>query len=155
MIAASIGRSAAGKRIRAQGLAYERGIRDAATLAQADQDYARYLVALRVYAEAKANAPDPVPEPVTIRRIIADTAGKHGLTYNDILTFSRAPRLIDARFEAMYESAVQTRHSLIAIGHAFGGRDHTTVINAIRRHSERHGLPMPRGLTPRPVKVAP
>jgi hypothetical protein len=148
MIAASIGRSEAGKRIHEAGMAYQRSVRDAEEQERAKREFERYLAAVFAAAKAKQE-PKPAP-PVTIRSIIAATAERHGLTYNDIRAFSRSVRLVAARFEAMYEAAVQTQHSLVAIGHAFG-RDHTTVINAIRRHCERNGLDMPRGLTWRPL----
>ena len=147
MIAASIGRSEAGKRIHEQGLAYERSIREAEQRERSKREFERYLAA--VFAAKAKQEPKPAP-PVTIRSIIAATAERHGLTYDNLVAHSRALRLVAARFEAMYEAAVQTQHSLVAIGHAFG-RDHTTVINAIRRHCERNGLDMPRGLTWRPL----
>jgi chromosomal replication initiator protein len=37
----------------------------------------------------------------------------------------------------MYVSRELTDHSLPAIGRAFGGRDHTTVLSACRRAAER------------------
>lgn len=51
----------------------------------------------------------------------------------DLKGKSRAQPLVTARQLAMYLIKKHLDKSLIEIGRAFGGRDHTTVINAVRR----------------------
>lgn len=51
----------------------------------------------------------------------------------DLKGKSRAQPLVTARQMAMYLIKKHLDKSLIEIGRAFGGRDHTTVINAVRR----------------------
>ena len=45
---------------------------------------------------------------------------------------TRKREVVQARQIAMYFSKQRTKHSLKAIGQAFGGRDHSTVIHAVR-----------------------
>lgn len=67
------------------------------------------------------------------RRIIARTAVAHGLTSEDILGPSRKGEIFRARLAAI--DAVLQLHpalSLPQLGRIFGGRDHTTMLNALR-----------------------
>lgn len=85
---------------------------------------------------------------LSIGSIIADTAAKHGLTATDLVGRSRALHtIIPARQEAMYLCAHDTPYGLPEIGKAFK-RDHTTVLHGIRKHCERTGIPLPRGMQP-------
>lgn len=52
---------------------------------------------------------------------------------------SRIPRHVRPRQVAMTLAARLTDHSLNRIGHFFGGRDHTTVMHAIRIVEKRRG----------------
>lgn len=77
---------------------------------------------------------------LAIKRIIAEVAERHGFTPEALTGQSRSARIVRARQEAMW-LAYQERwpdgrrvYSLPQIGAFFGGRDHTTVIHAIRRH---------------------
>lgn len=47
------------------------------------------------------------------------------------------PKIVRARHSAMYLARRLTPHSYFVIGKHFGGRDHTTVINAYRKVQER------------------
>lgn len=87
----------------------------------------------------------------SIASIIRRVAAAHGLTPRDLMCDSRHPRLVAARHEAMFEAARATRASYPVIGRVFGGRDHSTVISAIRKHARRHGLVPPRGVTLPPL----
>jgi chromosomal replication initiator protein len=60
-----------------------------------------------------------------------------GITPEEILSTSRAARVAWPRQVAMYLARELTSESLPAIGRHFGGRDHTTVLHAWRRTSER------------------
>lgn len=52
-----------------------------------------------------------------------------------------------ARHRLMYALCWGTTLSLPQIGARLGGKDHTTVLSGVRRHAERNGLPLPRGMT--------
>ncbi len=76
-------------------------------------------------------------DPPTIASI-QDAICKHfGISREDLLSRSRAQRLAWPRHVAMYLTRELTDHSLPVIGRHFGGRDHSTVLNACRRASER------------------
>jgi chromosomal replication initiator protein len=60
-----------------------------------------------------------------------------GVTPEELLSASRAARVAWPRQVAMYLARELTSESLPAIGRHFGGRDHTTVLYAWRRTSER------------------
>ncbi len=69
----------------------------------------------------------------TICAIQAAVAGQFGMTVLDLLSRRRARAVARPRQVAMWIARHQTLHSLPEIGGAFGGRDHTTVMAAIRR----------------------
>lgn len=84
----------------------------------------------------------------SIAHIIRDTAAKYGVSSADIVGRSRERSvLIPARQEAMYFCAKDTPYGMPEIGKAFN-RDHTTVLHGIRKHCERAGIPLPRGMKP-------
>jgi chromosomal replication initiator protein len=65
---------------------------------------------------------------------IQDAACAHfGLTQEELLSRSRAERIVWPRQAAMYLCKELTDHSLPAIARAFAGRDHTTVLYACKR----------------------
>jgi chromosomal replication initiator protein len=70
---------------------------------------------------------------ITPTLIIGQTAQYFSLTIDDLCGPSRRRNLIDARHIAMYLCREMTDLSLPAIGREFGGRDHTTVMNACRK----------------------
>jgi chromosomal replication initiator protein len=76
-------------------------------------------------------------EPTSLDHIQAAAAHLFGLTTEQLLSRSRAERFAWPRQLAMYLSRELTDHSLPAIGRAFGGRDHTTVLSACRRATAR------------------
>ena len=75
--------------------------------------------------------------PRTIGDIQQATCDHFGITPEELLSTSRSPRVAWPRQLAMYLSRELTGASLPAIGREFGGRDHTTVLHACRRASER------------------
>jgi chromosomal replication initiator protein len=79
----------------------------------------------------------PQQEPMSIAAIQMAAAHLFGLTTEQLLSRNRAERIAWPRQLAMYLSRELTDHSLPAIGRAFGGRDHTTVLSACRRATER------------------
>ena len=80
---------------------------------------------------------DLIPEggepEVTAGLIIAQTASYFGYSIEDLCGPSRTRALVTARQIAMYLCRELTQMSLPKIGQQFGGRDHTTVMNAERR----------------------
>ena len=80
---------------------------------------------------------DLIPEggepQVTAGLIIAQTASYHSFSIEDLCGPSRTRALVTARQIAMYLCRELTQMSLPKIGQQFGGRDHTTVMNAERR----------------------
>jgi chromosomal replication initiator protein len=80
---------------------------------------------------------DLVPEvqgtQITASMIMGQTAAYFGLTIEDLCGTSRSRVLVTARHIAMYLCRELTDMSLPKIGAQFGGRDHTTVINADRK----------------------
>lgn len=71
--------------------------------------------------------------PIQIRAIIRIVAHVYGLTVNDILSQRRMWELVRPRQEAMWLAKKYTLISLPQIGRSFAGRDHTTVLHAIRK----------------------
>lgn len=69
---------------------------------------------------------------VSLRRVIGVTARRFGLAPADLAGPSRSRQVAQARAMAMYLGRRLTGKSLQAIGAAFGGRDHTTVLHGIR-----------------------
>ena len=80
---------------------------------------------------------DLIPEggepEVTAGLIIAQTATYFNFSIEDLCGPSRTRALVTARQIAMYLCRELTELSLPKIGQQFGGRDHTTVMNADRR----------------------
>ncbi len=73
---------------------------------------------------------------VTIDEIIRKVADHYNLRMSDLLSARRARSVARPRQVAMYLSKTLTSQSLPNIGRRFGGRDHTTVIHAVRKIEE-------------------
>jgi chromosomal replication initiator protein len=73
----------------------------------------------------------------TIREIQDRTCEAFELSLEELVSPSRAARVAWPRQLAMYLARELTDASLPAIGRHFGGRDHATVLHAVRRASER------------------
>jgi len=70
---------------------------------------------------------------VTIATIQEATCAHFGLTHTELLSRSRADRIVWPRQAAMYLAKELTEHSLPSIAREFAGRDHTTVLYACKR----------------------
>jgi chromosomal replication initiator protein len=81
--------------------------------------------------------PDLVPARRTIREIQLATCEAFGVGIDELLSPSRAARVAWPRQVAMYLSRELTDRTLPAIGDAFGGRDHSTVLHAVKRTGQR------------------
>jgi chromosomal replication initiator protein len=75
--------------------------------------------------------------PRSIAEIQHAACEQFGISSDELLSPGRASRIAWPRQLAMYLSRELTSESLPAIGRHFGGRDHTTVLHAWRRTSER------------------
>jgi chromosomal replication initiator protein len=77
--------------------------------------------------------------PPTVERIQKLVAEAFGLTREELLSANRSARVAWPRQLAMYLAREHTSQTLPAIGRSFGGRDHTTVLHACKRATERLG----------------
>jgi chromosomal replication initiator protein len=75
--------------------------------------------------------------PLTIVDVQDAVCERFGITREELLSASRTARLAWPRQVAMYLAREHTSETLPAIGAAFGGRNHTTVMHAVRRTEER------------------
>lgn len=88
--------------------------------------------------------PASIPAPIllTMDSVVNPIAKAHGVSVKALLGPARHKSICEVRFEAMWALRQQrNRHgqprwSLPQIGRFFN-RDHTTVLNALRRHAER------------------
>lgn len=83
-----------------------------------------------------------------LAKIIQRVAKEFDVTPKALTGQSRKRPLVYYRHAAMYACVCETDASLPEIGRRFGGRDHTTVINAVRTHARRQNVPLPRGMSP-------
>ena len=77
---------------------------------------------------------------ITIEDIQKKVAEHYGLRMADMLSARRARAVARPRQVAMYLAKQLTPRSLPEIGRKFGGRDHTTVMHAIRRIEELRAI---------------
>jgi chromosomal replication initiator protein len=83
-----------------------------------------------------AGAPLPGATP-TIDDIQQLTCEAFGLSREELLSTSRAAAVAWPRQVAMYLAREHTTESLPSIGRSFGGRNHTTVMHACKRATDR------------------
>lgn len=76
------------------------------------------------------------PKRVKIEDIQRIVARHHNVSRADILSSRRTQTVVRPRQVAMYLSKQMTLRSLPEIGRRFGGRDHTTVLHAVRKIEE-------------------
>jgi len=84
-----------------------------------------------------AGAPRPGTAGLTVESIQELTAEAFGVTCEELVSTSRAARIAWPRQVAMYLAREHTSETLPAIGERFGGRNHTTVLHAHKRTTER------------------
>jgi chromosomal replication initiator protein len=73
------------------------------------------------------------PRKVKIEDIQKLVATHFNVSRADILSSRRSASVVKPRQIAMYLAKVLTLRSLPEIGRRFGGRDHTTVLHAVRK----------------------
>lgn len=93
-------------------------------------------VTLDVTQECLADILRASDRKVTIDEIIRKVADHYNLRLSDMLSPRRARSVARPRQVAMFLSKTLTSKSLPEIGRRFGGRDHTTVIHAVRKIEE-------------------
>ena len=76
---------------------------------------------------------DNQPVPVTVERIINEVARTFGVTANDIRSPKHSAPVSNARQTAAYIVREITQMPLAQIGEEFGGRDHATMVYAIKK----------------------
>lgn len=74
--------------------------------------------------------------PVSIEKIQRSVAEQFGVKVADMFSKRRPANIARARQVAMYFAKEFTQKSFPEIGEAFGGRDHTTVMHAVKRVAE-------------------
>ena len=79
------------------------------------------------------------PKRVKIEDIQKLVASRYNVSRSDILSERRTAAVVKPRQIAMYLSKVLTLRSLPEIGRRFGGRDHTTVLHAVRKIERQIG----------------
>jgi chromosomal replication initiation ATPase DnaA len=87
---------------------------------------------------AKGYLATPVhAKPIGDAQIQALVSAHFDISVETLLGPDRSYRIVRPRQVAMFLSRKTTRASLLDIAHQFSGRDHTTVMNAIRRVEQR------------------
>jgi len=81
--------------------------------------------------------PELRPTQRTVREIQESTCEVFGISFDALLSSSRAGAVTWPRQVAMYLARELTDQTLPAIGRAFGNRNHTTVMHACKRTAER------------------
>lgn len=71
-------------------------------------------------------------ERVGVEKIMEKVSNHHKLRVEDLKSRRRPQNIVLPRQIAMYLSRIMTSHSLAEIGKHFGGRDHGTVIHAVK-----------------------
>lgn len=80
---------------------------------------------------------DPSSPKNRVNQIMRFVASFHSRTVDEIKSPSRIQPLVRARHDAMFVAKIITNRSLPEIGRRFGNRDHTTVLNAIKKTERR------------------
>jgi chromosomal replication initiator protein len=81
--------------------------------------------------------PQSAPRARSLVEIQSVVSAQYGITAEELISPARAARVSLPRQLAMYLARELTDESLPSIGRAFGGRDHTTVLHALRRAEQR------------------
>jgi len=91
---------------------------------------------LRYPAAPVAPAVPTVPQALSVRTIQRAVCEHYGVGLLDLLSSRRTQAVVLPRQVAAWLCRRLTAHSLPAIGHQFGVRDHTTMLHAARRIDE-------------------
>jgi len=94
-------------------------------------------LATEALGEAFAAATRAQGDGPSIERIISEIVSYYSIKRSDLLGKRRLKSIALPRQVGMYLARHNTRHSLEEIGAHFGGRDHTTVMHAVRTIGRR------------------
>ena len=87
--------------------------------------------------EIMAQKPVGYLRKLTIEDIIKECSLHFSITLNEMKSNRRSRDIVKARQTAMFLAKMLTPRSLPEIGRRFGGRDHTTVLHAVRKIQNR------------------
>jgi chromosomal replication initiator protein len=90
-----------------------------------------------VAAQALSDVFAPADVVPTMADVLRATARHFGLDGSDLTSKGRRQELVAPRQIAMYLIRDLTSHSFPEIGEFFGGRDHSTVLYAVKKIQER------------------
>jgi chromosomal replication initiator protein len=91
-------------------------------------------------AQSALGASARAPSVITVQQIMEVVSEYYNVRIADILSRRRPRSIALPRQICMYIARRATRHSLEEIGAYFGGRDHTTVMHAVRTVAERRAI---------------
>jgi len=91
---------------------------------------------------------------LTVAQIQAIVAAHYNLAVSELVSGSRAARIAWPRQIAIYLARELTTTPLQTIGHAFGGRNHATVLHACKRVSDRLAADQETGVELDDLKTA-
>jgi hypothetical protein len=91
------------------------------------------FVTMKQVVEATQQFNQAMTGRLTIERIQVAVCKEFGVTRTDLCSSRRTAIIVRPRQLAMYLAKSMTLRSLPEIGRRFGGRDHTTVLHAVRK----------------------
>ena len=95
-------------------------------------------ITLPLAKKALSDEPSGIdPAKPTLQQIIDAVTGYYDIKLNDLMSKRRHKSVALPRQVCMFLARQHTRYSLEEIGGYFGGRDHTTVIHAVRTVGDR------------------
>ena len=93
----------------------------------------RSHVTLEMAQQILSDVREPQETPITTHRILNMTADMFGYDVSELTSQRRQQGLVNARQISMYVMRELTDLSYPAIASVFGGRDHTTVMHAVKK----------------------
>ena len=93
----------------------------------------RSLVTLEMAQQILSDVREPQEKPITTDRILQMTSDMFGYSISQLTSQGRQQGLVKARQISMYVMRELTDLSYPAIASVFGGRDHTTVMHAVKK----------------------
>jgi hypothetical protein len=105
----------------------------AETLRRLEAVYASPLAPLDAVLDLLIGKLDEALPRLPLRAIQRAAARHYGVRVADLLSARRTREVVGPRHVAMYLAKALTPRSLPEIGRQFGGRDHTTVLHAVRK----------------------
>ncbi len=93
----------------------------------------RNTVTLEMAQQILSDVREPQEKPITTERILHMTADMFGYGVIELTSQGRQQGLVKARQISMYVMRELTDLSYPAIGSVFGGRDHTTIMHAVKK----------------------